>query len=123
MALAITFQLQRFIRNVAAWSQTKMTKENLSAAERILGIQTKSGAPLSWGVGEHCACVANRVVEVLAERIDPMEAKQIKADLRALLLSDGLGGNSSQFRQSLVKAGKLPKSDAASPSSDPYADA
>jgi hypothetical protein len=84
-----------------------MTASNKQVAESILAKQ--SGAK-KWGVAEHCAAIAIRLGQIMAEHeLDEADIAKVRTALFSALQTDGLGGNASQFRQSLQAEGLIPK--------------
>jgi hypothetical protein len=89
-----------------------MNAKNLAAAQAILDQQSRP----AWGVPEHIALISNICLAAFESEqgeLDADERKAVKAAIRRAIADDGVAGNASQFRQLLVKEGKLPKSDAA----------
>ena len=90
-----------------------MDSEARKVAQAILKVQKERGLKPTWGMSEHAAAVANRMLGIVEAEcgqldIDAESRKNLKAAMRRALIADGLGGNSSQFRQKLVKLGDLP---------------
>jgi hypothetical protein len=81
---------------------TKEEQDQLAVIEAQVraaakGILDQQPAAKQWGVAEHCAMLSN-----LAAEYDCSDKDQ-KQMFRKLLAFQGCGGNSSQFRQWLVK--------------------
>jgi hypothetical protein len=88
-----------------ARTKGKQMKDSNKAAALVILNQQKGTK--KWGATEHLYMIANIVAEVVeAEQgaMTPDEKRDLKKAIRARLEDDGVAGNSSQFRQALVKA-------------------
>ena len=87
-------------------STTAITDEAIAGGlnSNIDAILAKQADVKSWGTDEHI-----HLLYLVACDHGLPDDKQTRADLKAHLRTAGLGGNSSQFRQSKFLKDKLPK--------------
>lgn len=101
-----------------------MNASSKKMAQAILDTQKANKLAPAWGTFEHAALLTNRALEIVEQEcgkldIDDDSRKALKKAMREAFIEDGLGGNSSQFRQKLVKLEMLPESaEAARPDYD-----